>query len=390
MKRAIWMVTLIVLLFSAGRAYCAEPEQRSDLGHNAALIYWQAFNEMKDMSQEQDHVFDQWIIADRKGVESGLTKDQLDNLFSRLERAVSLMRKAAAIVPCDWGVDYNEGPSVQLPHLALARQLGRAAAFCAQRSWQKGDPKAAAEDLRACVILARHAGNDGRDTVIGELVQIAIEGIAQKAAAALMTDRTAADLLADALGNLTKGSPANLSENGMRTERNLFMPWLRRNLADSTAEARKRFIGELGDEAKSDVAQRLINAQPDELRNWLEQLDKLYVEWAAAMRLPYAEHLVKAKELVSEMNPLETVVMPSLFRLRYSDEQYRVKWAMVRAGIAIRRDGESALGKVTDPSDGTPFGYKALEGGAFQLTSALTLEGQGPIALTFGVGHKDK
>jgi hypothetical protein len=386
-------------MLSASAARCAEPEQKLDLGRNAALIYWQAFYELKnDMTPEQDQMFDQWVKADRKGVASGLTDDQLDNLFNHFEPAASLMRKAVAIGPCDWGVNYEEGPLARLPHLGQARNLGRAAVFCAQRSWQKGDPKTAVENLRACVVLARQAGNDGRDTVIGGLVQIAIEGMAQKAAAALMADRTAADLLADALGDLAKGPPANLSENGMRSERNIFMPWLRRNLTESSAEARKRFVGDMtdlmgkGDESRSGVAQKLklTNAQPDELRNWLEQLDKYYVESATAMRLPYHEFLVQAQKLASDMNPLESVVIPNLFQLRYQEEQYRIKWAMVRAGIAIRRDGENALSKVADPSDGKPFGYKALEGGVFQLTSALTLEGQGPITLTFGVVHSDK
>jgi hypothetical protein len=56
---------------------------------------------------------------------------------------------------------------------------------------------------------------------------------------------------------------------------------------------------------------------------------------------------------------------------------------MVRAAIEIRREGEAALQKVLNPADGKPFVYTALEGGAFELKSALPIRDK-QVAMTFG------
>ena len=89
------------------------------------------------------------------------------------------------------------------------------------------------------------------------------------------------------------------------------------------------------------------------------------------------------QKIKADKNPFVAIALPGMIRAREEEERYRVRWAMVRAAIAIRREGESALGKVLNPADGKPFLYTALEGGAFELKSALPIRDR-QIAMTFG------
>jgi len=77
---------------------------------------------------------------------------------------------------CDWGLEYDDGISLLLPHLAKSRDLARLAALRGRQSLENGNPREGQDDALAIMTLGRHVGHDA--TMICLLVRIAIEGLA--------------------------------------------------------------------------------------------------------------------------------------------------------------------------------------------------------------------
>jgi hypothetical protein len=368
----------LALLCSAGAVSAQESKgPTSDLGRNAALTYWRAFAVFPELTEKESS-----IVASRPGSEPKSTPEQRADLAKRLSRAMELMHEASQIPQCDWGIDYTkEGPNADLSYLAKTRNLTRGAAFHARVLWAEGKRKEAAEDLRAAVIMARQVGNDGHDTLIAALVQIACESTVDNSLAVLLTDRESADVLANTLGDLVNGSAVPFTGKAILAEKKCFVQWFRRKYSSDPVKA----LTELSDMG-SDLA-KLLGGSPKTVPQLLDDLEKQYEDFARLNELPFQEFLARRQafeeKIKSSDNPFAVILLPAMMGARQEEEKDCVRWAMVRAAILIRQEGEAALSKVLNPADGKPFIYKALEGGAFELKSALLIR-DSQIALTFG------
>jgi hypothetical protein len=380
----------LALLCSAGAASAQESKAPPcDLGRNAALIYWRAFAAFPE-EKDQD-------LADliRPGNETKLTPEQKAGLAKRWDSALELLHEAADIPQCNWGLDFEKKwPKYDFTYLTKARTLARAAAFRAGYFWQEGKRKEAADDFRAAVIMAHQVGNEGHDWMIGVLVQDTTERILQRSLAALLTDRESADVLADALGNLVNGSPAPLSRNAILAEKKDFFLYFPHAYSSDPAKT----IAGLPDEGLQALLREVTSKQ---VLQALDEIEKQYDELAEIHGLPLQEFLAKEpameEKIIASKNPFEMLLQRGMKPARLEEEMYRMRWAMIRAAIAIRRDGQKALGSVLDPSNGKPFEYTALEGGAFELKSATIINYPSggdlergktePLTVTLTFGH---
>jgi len=370
----------LALWCSAGIARADENKAAPcDLGRNAALTYWRAFAVFPEMTKEEDN-----IVASRPGNEPKSTLEQRADLVKRWSSSLQLMHEAATISECDWGVNYEkEGPDALLPHLGKARSLARAATFRARYFWEIGRRKDAAEDIRAAVIMARQVGKDGSDTLIAALVQMTLESTALNSAALLLTDRDSADIFSNALGDFLDGSAVPMVDKSILFEKKVFIPWFRNMISSEGTKAIDKFVS-LGVENADVKKLRALSAA--EILRCLDQVEEQYRQIAERWALPYPEFVATGEAFLEKIrangNPLTNMLIGSLTGIRSEDEKFYVKWAMFRAAIEIRREGESALNKVLNPADGKPFLYTDLGGGAFELKSALDV--RGPLAMTFG------
>src|SRR5436305_10181793 len=94
--------------------------------------------------------------------------------------SVQYLRRGAKLRRCDWGLDYNDGLGLLLPHLAKARDLARLAALHARLEFHRGHPDEGVEDVAAIFVLARHVTDP---IMIALLVSYNIDGIAVEALA---------------------------------------------------------------------------------------------------------------------------------------------------------------------------------------------------------------
>src|SRR5439155_12326489 len=135
-------------------------------GANAALKYWQAFTQM-NFTKEQEKLLEEWSKAPLDAA--------TDKLLDSAKMALLYLHRGAKLDACDWGLDYEDGPGLLLPHLAKSRALTRLAALHACREFAQGRAPAAVDDALAALALARHANSDF--TLISILVRYANEMI---------------------------------------------------------------------------------------------------------------------------------------------------------------------------------------------------------------------
>src|SRR5262249_43187259 len=110
MPRVKFLVTMCAILVASATAAGAEPKA----GDHAGLTYWRPLANM-NFDKEQEKILEEWnkVALDAK------TDKLLDN-----SRPILLqMHRGAQIEHCDWGLDYQDGINMLLPHLGKARSL---------------------------------------------------------------------------------------------------------------------------------------------------------------------------------------------------------------------------------------------------------------------------
>ena len=93
---------------------------QSELAANAALQYWQAFAQMPPLDTVRQKLLDDWKTV-------RLDDPDVQKLLAESHASMKYLWRAAKLKQCDWGLDYNDGISMMLPHLAKSRDLARLA-----------------------------------------------------------------------------------------------------------------------------------------------------------------------------------------------------------------------------------------------------------------------
>ncbi|HUW35613.1 MAG TPA: sigma-70 family RNA polymerase sigma factor [Planctomycetota bacterium] len=316
---------------------------------NAADYYKKAF-ELIPKDQEIDAV----VLADF-GTEPA---DKMKAALEAYQPALTLVAEGAAIRNCDWGIDLAKGGSAPLlPIFSQTRQLARAARFRARCEWAAGRRANAIDDLRNALVLARHIGGEKNMVLISMLVQVAIERMTIDTCAERLTDAQAADLIEPVV-------PANenkrhLLSQAIAGEKTLFIPYTRKTMKQPAISP---------------------------MTLWLDQLEKEYDETIRITALPYQQArpqlAAQYGRIKAGFNPFAKQVFPALTRAQEEEMRLHVSWAMLRAGIAVCRDGEAALNDAPNPAGTGPFQYTKLEKG-FELKTEVPGVEQ-PVVLEFG------
>src|SRR5436190_3938420 len=170
MRRPNQRTTLgLVFLSVAGLGAIAKTQMRPELppvSDNAALQYWQAFAMLPALDAKQQKILENWPEAP--------LDDAAQKLLDQSHASLMFLRRGAKFQKCDWGVDYRDGMSMFLPHLAKSRVLARLAAFDARQAFEAHQGDRAREDTIGMVAMAHQIGSD--HTMVSMLVGYGIEG----------------------------------------------------------------------------------------------------------------------------------------------------------------------------------------------------------------------
>src|SRR5689334_10370150 len=121
MLRALCLAMTVLVLPLEAAAADAVP----NLGANAALKYWQGFANLPKFTD-----------AEQKKLNAGGHTMALDaqarKIVTRAAYSLRMMHHGAALPRCDWGIGWEEGIEVRLPHVDAARALSSLACLRAR------------------------------------------------------------------------------------------------------------------------------------------------------------------------------------------------------------------------------------------------------------------
>lgn len=364
---------LSMLLLAPAQAQPRHLDRNRDA--NAALQYWQAITLMPALDKTQEKLVDEWYKAPLDTAAKKLIAD--------CENSMLFLRRAAKLPQCDWALEYDDGISLLLPHIAKARTLSRLAALHARQAFESGNRAVAQEDAKSIMVMARHIGRDS--IMICILVRFAIE-------------HTVVDLLAPyvpelnvprekVLAEFAALPPGATLEESIHTEKRFMVEWLLKKLKDAeqTKNGSWRIVwkGVLDIPEASDAIKNIESLE--KAVQMTEALLPLYDELAKLLALPndgFDTQYAAFQERWKAANPLAAIFLPAVNKIRAAEQRNTARMEMLLAAFAVAQDGPDALKTIKDPFGKGPFAYEA-RGKGFELRSVLKFDNK-PVTLSVG------
>jgi hypothetical protein len=369
-RRALPLLLLIATPASA------QPRVQPDLAANAALKYWHAFAHLPPREEEQQRRLGDWRTTP--------LDDAARKLAAASDKSFVYLRRGAALPRCDWSLDFEDGVQLLLPHLDKARTLTLFACLRARIALADGRPADALDNLLAALTMGRHVADP---IMICLLVDLSIESNAADALALLLPKLDAATLkrVAERLDALPAAATV---EQTLVSERDHFVGWGVRRLKDleraGGGNMRAKVRELIGSEDANEIMTLVDDASAKRLIEALEGFGPLLDEQRRLVVLPRDQFLAQwpALQAKQSANVTAKVALPAVTKVVDARDRGRARMALLKAAVAMVRDGQGALANHPDPFGKGPFQYAARPHG-FELRSVLTLDGK-PVTLTVG------
>jgi hypothetical protein len=376
MHRLFRLLVVIVLSLVATAATVAQDSAKSALGQNAALQYWLAFSQLPTLDKEAENLATHWKSAkmDDPAVIKLLDDSRTTLMF--LGRGTKLSR-------CDWGLDYNDGVSLLMPHLSRSRDAARLAALDARRAFERHDWHTGWNDALSIMALGRNVSSD--PIMIGLLVGSNLEWMAIDAVAPYVMDaRVTYSQAAADLARLPKAPPFTQT---LATEKRYMAHWIIAKLREEEARqpgAWKDFWKSLFTGTEQEQSPPEAASAAEAIR-MVEGVLPLYDELARYLTMPQVQFDAEYpafKQKTKADQKLASLLLPAIDKVREKQQGTEVRRAMLLTAIAVAESGPDVVRQSKDPVTGEAFQYHRLDHG-FELRSSLQFDGQ-PISLTFG------
>jgi hypothetical protein len=382
MPRALCLA-LTLLVLPPGAAQAGAP---ADLAANAALKYWQAFATLPSFTKaEQTRLNAECLTMPLDA--------QAREFVTRGEYSLRMLHRGAALRRCAWGVSYEDGIYVRIPHAEATRALSALACLRARLRFEEGRNAEALDDVVAAMTVGRHVSLEGG--LIAVLFGYSVEHrmIETLAPHLPRLDARTVQGLKTRLDALPPfGSPAT----SLLTCEKETLDWFIREV--KAAKNEEELLSLLAVLTRVENPDREGRDAAGKARAFLRECGG-----GAAGVLRYADQtrpcydlLAKKLELPPEQfekefereakkqagNPVFKLFFPALPKCRQAQARADTRRALLSAAVAVRLDGEGALKDHPDPVGGGPFEYVAFEGG-FELRSKFKVEDK-PLSLTVG------
>jgi hypothetical protein len=356
------------------------PDVGPDPAANAALQYWQAFALSPALDAKQEKRLADW------------SKEPFDaaalKLIAASEESRRYLLRGAKLRACNWGLDYEDGIGLLLPHLNRARELARLAALHARHELEQGHVDAAADDASAILGLARHVGSV--PIAISILVSYTIEENAVDLLAAYLPQMQA---LAPGIVSTYDALPpaATLQRAYLTMEKELTLRWLVKKMRDAEAKEKGAWR-----EVWKNAVDRPVGVDTTSRVDSFERAVKLTEdllpvcdEMATLVALPPKEFDARYPEFrkkTEAAHPLVDYFLTTPDGVVAAQRRNQVRMELLKAAIDVVRGGPEKLEAIHDPFGTGPFTYRRLDK-AFELKSMLLYHNQ-PVSLRIGQGMK--
>ena len=387
MKSKLILSTTIAIFALAS---CGSAEEVKYPSINPALTYWQSAALMPDLKGEKSGLLNDAVFGKKP-----LDDVKVKELLSESEESLKAFAKAAASpAACDWGLAFEEGPEMSLPHLSKMRELCLLAILKADTLFAEGQPTEGADWLLLAERAARHAA--AGDLLISVLVQDSIESTIIYAAGqhCLGWDEATRKRYADALKALP---PPHRYQDAFRRE-TVNIDWVERRLQSSDPNSRQKLeemilsadlaANKPGPEREAET--KLLKEQLT-LENgpkFIAELRDLNLRTQAAMKKPWKESQAELQAITKaaqEANVLVKAVYPSFESVNLKRLQIATLRTMLDAALQYGpKLDQAAAASFKDAFDGEPLVLKKADDGSLTLTTARQYRKGKDIELKLG------
>ena len=312
------------------------PPLNETLADNAALVYWQAFALLPELNDAQTKSLDDVL----RGQEAN---DEVSKTLRQASESLRQMRRARKYSQCEWGLEYERGIEMTLPHLSQSRELSKVACARARIRFEEGKRQAAIDDVMAAMTMARRIGENA--AVISLLVDYAIESQATDVLLKYLPQLETPEL--EMLGEQVSGLPASKTmADGWRMEQELLLGWFIREL--QKPDGKDRVLKVFADQDDPNIV-ALKKLPQQELERAATKLRGVYERIIAVQSLSPSEVDEFVEKLTAEVESLgaerhfAALIIPSAQNLRRTEAVHQARLAMLLAAIAVAEDGEDAL-----------------------------------------------
>jgi hypothetical protein len=302
------LVLTMVLISSACHLLADEPARPPV---NPALIYWQAFSSLEDLvpaeSKALTDFLNQPALFDR--VKAG-------ELLSKRERALNRFLKATGSpAECDWGLTYEDGPFLALPHVSKIQVLSRLALLKAELLFAEHKTQEAMDWLISAHRAARHCGSG--DLIMPVLAQFQMEQAAIRVSAMHVLDWDAGSRN-EYLARWNALPPLHTVKNAIKGELQ-FIDWLEKFwLQDAAPKIDPDIVAVttpddgdfmMNDEEKAEAEKMVAQFTAENIRKWIHEMRDLYLRIQTALDKPWMEGNPELLALQSEYKNSDNLLM---------------------------------------------------------------------------------
>lgn len=155
MKIKLLIFALIAFAFVAPAN--AQLQYPSDT-KNAALRYWIAFSEMKDLPADKAT---QDLVEKTLSSQALWDEKKIAPILDANKFAIDIMQRATKLPDCDWGIEYKQGVSASIAYAPRARALARLNTLEGMRQLAGGNTQSATDTWLAGVRFSQDLARGG-------------------------------------------------------------------------------------------------------------------------------------------------------------------------------------------------------------------------------------
>jgi hypothetical protein len=125
---------------------------------NAALRYWIAFSEMKDLPTDKAT---QDLLEKTLSAEALWDEKKIAPILDANKFAMDIMQRATKLPDCDWGIEYKQGTNASIAYAPRARALARLNTLEGMRQLAGGNTQSATDTWLAGVRFSQDLARGG-------------------------------------------------------------------------------------------------------------------------------------------------------------------------------------------------------------------------------------
>jgi hypothetical protein len=176
------LILIAVSLFmNATRGVAQTQTKRPIETRNAALRYWMAFAELQDPPADKATAD---LLEKTAAGRAAWDEAKLGPILDKNEDAILAMQRATKLPECDWGLEYERGPSASIAYAPRARVLARLNTLYGMRLAANGKTQEATDTWLAGIRFSQHLARGGGliFSLIGKMVLLSnLNALAQAA-----------------------------------------------------------------------------------------------------------------------------------------------------------------------------------------------------------------